>query len=159
MIIKELKDEDFVNYKKPSMFIGFPTCSFKCCKEGNFPIEVCQNCNLMKSNDIHIDAQQIVYRYLSNPITSAIVCGGMEPMDSWNDLSDLVDKLRQKTDDDIVIYTGFYKSEIEEKINYLKQYKNIIIKFGRYKQGNHKHYDDVLDVWLASDNQKAERIS
>ena len=159
MIIKELKDEDFVNYKKPSMFIGFPTCSFKCCKEGNFPIEVCQNCNLMKSNNINIDAKQIVYRYLSNPITSAIVFGGMEPMDSWNDLSDLVDNLRQKTDDDIVIYTGFYKSEIEEKINYLKQYKNIIIKFGRYKQGNYKHYDDVLGVWLASDNQKAERIS
>jgi hypothetical protein len=159
MIIKELKDEDFVNYKKPSLFLGFPTCNFKCCKEGNFPIDICQNCKLMQSNDIHIDTSQIVDRYLANPITSAIVCGGMEPMDSWNDLSNLVKQLRQKTDDDIVIYTGFYPSELEDKINYLKQYQNIIIKFGRYKQGDVKHYDDVLGVWLVSNNQYAERIS
>lgn len=159
MIIKELKDEDFVNYKKPSLFLGFPTCNFKCCKEGNFPIDICQNCKLMQSNDIHINASQIVDRYLSNPITSAIVCGGMEPMDSWNDLSDLVKQLRQKTDDDIIIYTGFYPSEVEDKINYLKQYKNIIIKFGRYKQDDVKHYDDVLGVWLVSNNQYAERVS
>lgn len=159
MIIKELKDEDFVNYKKPSLFLGFPTCNFKCCKEGNFPIDVCQNCKLMQSNDIHIDISQIVDRYISNPITSAIVCGGMEPMDSWNDLVDLVKQLRQKTDDDIVIYTGFYPSELVDKITYLKQYKNIIIKFGRYKQGDVKHYDDVLGVLLVSNNQYAERIS
>jgi organic radical activating enzyme len=159
MIIKELKDEDFVNYKKPSMFVGFPSCNFKCCKEGNFPIDICQNCTLMKSKDIHIDVSQIVDRYLGNPITSAIVCGGMEPMDSWNDLSDLIKQLRQKTDDDIVVYTGFYPSELEDKIGWLKQYKNIIIKFGRFMPNHQKHYDDVLGVWLASNNQHAERIS
>ena len=33
MIIKQLIDEDFVNYKVPSMFIAFPRCTFKCEKE------------------------------------------------------------------------------------------------------------------------------
>ena len=33
MRIKFLVDEDFVNYKKPSMFIGFPSCTWKCEKE------------------------------------------------------------------------------------------------------------------------------
>jgi len=33
MIIKGLIDEDFVNYKKPSMTIMMPYCTFKCDKE------------------------------------------------------------------------------------------------------------------------------
>jgi len=41
MKIVNLIDEDFCQYKKPSMFIGFPTCSFKCDKECGRPI--CQN--------------------------------------------------------------------------------------------------------------------
>ena len=28
-----LIEEDFVNYKKASMFIGMGTCTWKCCKE------------------------------------------------------------------------------------------------------------------------------
>ena len=32
MIIKGLIDEDFINYKKPSMVIEFPYCNFKCDK-------------------------------------------------------------------------------------------------------------------------------
>jgi len=41
MRIKTIKDEDFVNYKKASMFIGTATCDFKCCKEAGIPLEVC----------------------------------------------------------------------------------------------------------------------
>jgi len=33
MKIVNLIDEDFCQYKKPSMFIGMPKCSFKCDKE------------------------------------------------------------------------------------------------------------------------------
>ena len=29
--IRFIKDEDFVNYRKPSMFIGTARCDFKCC--------------------------------------------------------------------------------------------------------------------------------
>lgn len=159
MIIKQLIDEDFVNYKKPSMLIGFPTCSFKCCKEGNFPVEVCQNCELAKAPNIEINVDLLIERYMNNRITQAVVCGGMEPFDSWEDLKNLITELREKTEDDVVIYSGYYKEEIADKIERLKQFPNIVIKFGRFIPNHQPHYDPVLGIYLASDNQFAEVIS
>lgn len=63
------------------------------------------------------------------------------------------------TQDDIVIYTGYYKEEIEEYIDELKMFPNLIVKFGRYIPNHEKHFDEVLGIYLASDNQYAERIS
>lgn len=157
MIIKQLLDEDFVNYKKPSMFIGFPACSWKCDRECG--MQVCQNGALATSQIKNIGFKTIVNRYINNPITSSVVCGGLEPFDTWDDLYGLVTYLRVSTKDDIVIYTGYYKEEIPVYIDELKVFPNIIIKFGRYIPGCEKHYDEVLGVYLASDNQYAERIS
>ncbi len=157
MRIKGLKDEDFVNYKKPAMFIGFPSCSWKCDKECGK--KVCQNGTLATSPDIIIEVESVVNRYINNPITSSIVCGGLEPFDSWEDLYQLIVYMRVSTQDDIVIYTGYYKEEIEEYIDELKAFRNIIIKFGRYIPNQEKHYDEVLGVYLASNNQHAEKIS
>jgi hypothetical protein len=159
MIVKEIRDEDFTSYKKPSMVIGFPSCSFKCCKEGNFPIETCQNCSLARANDIEISVGQIVERYLSNRITSAIICAGLEPLDSWRDLMQLISLLRSRSNDDIVIYTGYTKEEIPNQLQYLRAYRNIIVKFGRFIPNQQPHYDEILGVKLASDNQYAEVIS
>ena len=64
-----------------------------------------------------------------------------------------------KTQDEIIIYTGYYPEEIEEKINKLKQFANIIVKFGRYIPDRPSRYDEVLGVTLISDNQFAKRIS
>lgn len=157
MIIKQLLDEDFVNYKKPSMFIGFPSCSWKCDKECG--MQVCQNGALATSQIKNIGFKTIVNRYINNPITSSVVCGGLEPFDTWDDLYWLVTYLRASTQDDIVIYTGYYKEEIEVHIDELKVFPNIIIKFGRYIPGCEKHYDEVLGIYLASSNQWGERIS
>ena len=157
MIIKQLLDEDFVNYKKPSMFIGFSHCSWKCEKECG--MQVCQNSTLAAAQSKNIGVKTIVSRYINNPLTSAICCGGLEPFDTWDDLYELVTYMRVLTQDDIVIYTGYYKEEIEEYINKLKVFPNIIIKFGRFIPDQEKHYDDVLGIYLASDNQYAERIS
>lgn len=160
MILKGLRDEDFTQYKKPSMFVIFPTCSFKCCKEGNFPVEVCQNCELTRASAIEISVIDLVDRYLSNPITSAVVCGGLEPMDSFEDLWRFIFHLRAKgCNDDVVIYTGYYKNEIQDKIEQLKQFPNTIVKFGRFIPNQQPHFDEVLGIKLASENQKAERIS
>ena len=35
----------------------------------------------------------------------------------------------------------------------------IIIKYGRFIPNQQKHYDEILGVYLASDNQYAEKIS
>ncbi len=159
MIVKGIIDEDFINYKKPSMVIEMPTCTFKCDKDYGKPI--CQNSNLVMAQNIEIDALQIIYRYLTNPITKAIVFQGLEPFDSFDDMISIIYELRQNymNQDDIIIYTGYNKDEIKDKIEYLKKYPNIIIKFGRYIPNQSSHFDDILGVKLASPNQYAERIS
>lgn len=157
MVIKQLLDEDFVNYKKPSMFIGFPSCTWKCDRECGK--RVCQNGTLATTSNIEIEVKTIVDRYINNPITKAIVCGGLEPFDTWNDLQKLVIELRQKTQDDIVIYTGYKKEEISYAVDWFNPFPNIIVKFGRFIPDQTKHYDKVLGIYLASDNQCAERIS
>ena len=67
MKIRGLIDEDFTNYKKPSMFIIFPKCTWKCDKECGRA--VCQNGALAKSPIYDISIEDIVKRYTNNPIT------------------------------------------------------------------------------------------
>lgn len=157
--IKELRDEDFTSYKKPSMVIGFARCSWKCERECG--MQVCQNGTLAQAPDRTIGVKTIVNRYINNPITSAIIMAGLEPFDSEEDLFFLITYLRVATQDDIVIYTGYTKEEIQnrEVYKYLLNAKNIIIKFGRFIPNQQPHYDEMLGVKLASDNQYAERIS
>ena len=161
MIIKQLLDEDFVNYNKPSMFVAFPSCTFKCEKECGK--KMCQNSSLALSPNIFITTQKLCIRYLSNNITKAVVCGGLEPMDSFEDLFDFVCTLRNqyKCNDDVVIYTGYTKEECEKNgwLHKLSYSENIVIKFGRFVPNQQAHYDKVLGVKLMSDNQYAERIS
>ena len=153
MKIKGLITEDFVNYKKASMTIIFPYCTFKCGED------YCQNSPLTKSPIIEISINDLVNKYNNNPITEAVVMQGLEPFDSWSDLKEFVKKLREYNNDDIVIYTGYNKDEVIKYIKELSVYPNIIVKFGRYIPNQEKHYDDVLGVYLASNNQYAERIS
>ena len=158
MIIKQLVDEDFVNYKKPSMFIAFPFCTWKCEKECGK--KMCQNSSLAHSPNIEISYEKVVKRYISNPISKAVVFGGLEPMDSWEDVAKLINEFRKYTQDEIIIYTGYYDSEINDDVEYLRQnYDNIIIKFGRFIPNQQKHFDEVLGIELASDNQYGVKIS
>ena len=157
--IKQIVVEDFINYKKPSMFIAFPSCTFKCEKECGQ--KMCQNSSLVQSPNKTVGVKTILNHYVNNPITSAIVMGGLEPFDSEEDLLILIAYLRVATQDDIVIYTGYTEDEIKNKEIYeeLLKFPNIIIKFGRFIPNQQPHYDEVLGVKLASDNQYARRIS
>ena len=157
MYIKEIRFEDFTNYKKPSMFIGFPNCTFKCEKECGE--HCCQNSALAQSPLINVKVNTLIERYMDNPITKSVVCGGLEPLDSWEDLQCFIMNFRYWSSDDIVIYTGYKEDEIEEQIEWLKLYGPIVIKFGRYIPNQKSHYDEVLGVNLASDNQYAKVIS
>ena len=150
-------DEDFVNYKKISMNVLFPYCSLKCDKECGEA--VCYNSPLLKEPLVSMHPIEIVGRYMANPLSHALVCIGLEPLDSWDDLKELIKFFRERTDDDIVIYTGYYEYEVPDKIQYLKQYKNIIVKFGRYIPHSTAHFSETLGVKLASSNQYAIKIS
>ena len=159
MLIKSFKDEDFVNYKKPSMFIISPTCSFKCDKENG--CLMCQNSQLAHEPTHSIDTRLMVKRYVTNPITSAVVFGGLEPFDTAEDIYEFVRIFRTDywNKDDIVIYTGYEEWELMSNVYYEKilGYGNIIIKYGRFRPNQTPHYDEVLGVNLASDNQYAKR--
>lgn len=157
MKIKNLIDEDFVNYKKPSMFIGTSKCnSFKCDKECGKP--VCQNSELAKAPTIDIDDEEIIQRYITNPITEAIVFGGLESFDTFEELYNFIKIFREKSDDDIIIYTGYYPDEISLYLNKLKIFKNIIIKFGRFIPDRPHKYNELLGIELASNNQFTKRL-
>ena len=167
MLIKGIIDEDFINYKKPSMYIATSKCSFKCDKECGRA--VCQNSCLVQAQSYDISVEEIVSRYMANPITKAIVLSGMEPFDTPDLIYELVLTLREsKIMDDIVIYTGYTEYELtlddggrqeNATYNWLKHYPNIYIKFGRYVPDQEPHYDEVLGVKLASDNQYGKKVS
>lgn len=156
MKIRNLMDEDIVNYRKTAMFIATCFCDFKCCKELNLDICICQNSPITKTDIVDMPNEKIIKRYLKNKLTKAIVFGGLEPFKQYDELIEFIKDFRAKSDDDIVIYTGYNKNEIN--LDEIKKFKNIIIKFGRYIPGHKVHFDEVLGVNLASDNQYAEII-
>ena len=167
MLVKGIIDEDFVNYKKPSMYIASTKCSFKCDKECG--CAVCQNSDLAHQQNHSIGTRTLIKRYLTNPITKAIVISGMEPFDTPDLIFEIVLGFRDiGVMDDIVIYTGYTEEELTiddsgrqevATYNWLKHYPNIYIKFGRYVPGQEPHYDEVLGVKLASDNQYGKKVS
>ena len=125
---------------------------------GNVGKELCQNSPLVKTPTKEIEIEKIVDDYMKNSLTSAIVFGGLEWMDQFLELLECIEAFREKTLNDIVVYTGYDKEEIPEHLMTLKKYKNIIVKFGRYIPNQEKHYDPVLGVYLASNNQYGEKI-
>lgn len=162
MRVKTIVDEDFANYKKPAMFIGTVSCGGKCCIEAGIPISVCQNDGWRSRAPIEISDAELCERYTNNPITQAVVFGGLEPFEQFQELDRFLFCLRGvfHCDDDVVIYTGYTPEEIAEQVSALaSRYKNIIIKFGRYIPKRAKRYDEVLGVTLASDNQFAQEVS
>ena len=157
MIVKGIITEDFVNYKEPCMTIEFPYCDFKCDREnGN---QLCHNYALQSEPDLDISFDGIINLYLRNTITKAIVFQGLEPFFNKNVLYELIEQFRKSTNDTIVIYTGYTEKELQKDLELLKKYDNIIVKFGRYRPNQEPHYDEVLGVMLANDEQYAKEIS
>ena len=160
MLLKGIIDEDFIQYKKPSMFIITSRCDWKCCKELRVDTSMCQNEPIAQQKNIDISADRIYHRYINNEITKAVIFGGLEPFLQFDEMLDVVKIFRDNNClDDIVVYTGYYKDEINDKINILKNYNNIIIKFGRFIPNSESYFNDVLGITLASINQYAEKIS
>lgn len=153
--LKGLIEEDFLNYRLPSMFIATCFCDFKCEKEDLTGATFCQNSSLARAPIIEVGIKTLVNKYINNPISKAVVIGGLEPFCQFEEIKDFITYLRVVTKDPVIIYTGYYDYEIEDKVEQLIPFGNIIIKYGRYKCNNPGRYDEVLGVKLASDNQYA----
>ena len=159
MKLKNIIDEDFVQYQQPCMFLSTCFCDWKCCRELGMDICMCQNSPAYDCKIVNKHNDALVKRYVKNPITHAIVFGGFEPMLQFEELVELIRCFREQTSDMIVIFTGYYENEIKDKIDVLKTFKNIIIKYGRYIPGQEPHLDPVLGVKLANKEQYAVQIS
>lgn len=158
MKLRGYVEEDFTQYKKPSMFLITPYCDFKCCIEnGN---NICQNMDVIKAPIIDVDNDELIKRYLNNPITKSIVFGGLEPIDSFEEVREFINTLRWDYNcfDDVVIYTGYNADEIIDQCMRLSKFANIIVKFGRFIPDQKSHFDEVLGVELASPNQYAVEL-
>lgn len=159
MRILDLLDEDFVNYKKPSMTIMFPYCSFKCNKDAGKI--VCQNFQCADQIPLDISNDELIERYIQNPISEAVVMQGLEPFDSFDEVFSFIYKFTEKCHDDIVIYTGYKEEEIEDQVKDLVniiENNKLIIKYGRFVPKSNSRYDDVLGVELKSENQYAKVV-
>ncbi len=158
--VKEIVDENFQDYKKSSMFIATSKCDFKCLTELGLDCSICQNMKISTMPNKTILISDIFKRYKSNPLTSSIVIGGLEPMLQFDEILELVSYFRKlKCNDDFVIYTGYYENEIKDEIQLISKFENIIIKYGRFIPNSKPIYDSVLGVTLSSENQHAVKIS
>lgn len=97
--------------------------------------------------------------YINNPLQECVIFAGLEPLDQFEEVLNFIKIFRKYKQDDVVIYTGYNKDEVIDKVETLKQHTNIIIKFGRFIKDSEKIFDDVLKLKLASKNQYAVKIS
>jgi len=158
MKLKGIIDYDCTNYKEPCLTLEFPYCDFKCDKLNK--CQVCQNRPLARAETYEIPGEKIWKMYEENPLTKAFCFQGLEPFDSFMDLAEIIHFIREvkKCNDPIVIYTGYDKGEDIIVEGMLRKYKNIIVKWGRFILNQTPHYDKILGVNLASNNQYAEWI-
>lgn len=143
-------EEDFIQYKTPSLFLSTSVCNKDC--------PGCQNRHLKAEGAAkYVDNKVIIQRYLDNPITHAVVLGGLDPLDSIKDLEEFCLDFREASNDPIVIYTGYEPQEVADILekNDSHIWGLVIFKFGRYIHDTPPRYDEILGVELASHNQHA----
>lgn len=163
----DVKTDNITDYKKTSLFLVFPYCSGKCGEE-------CQNKHLRKLSAKEIYNDNIIQLYKNLSTHEAVVCGGLEPWDSFDELLTLVTDFAKATKDkkvDFVIYTGYdvlteKKEEFQKLCNVweenidLSSISELIIKQGRYDISKKEPwFSYTLGVELATSNQSVIEIN
>jgi len=166
MLLKQILDESFGDYRETAMLLVAPSCTWKC--------KNCHNHLLSELETKFFPDEEILKRFFANPLTSTIIFGGLEPLDSMVEVKDFVEKLYAKVFQEklekptIIIYTGYELDEIEFDLkacglwDLLKGYRNAIIKYGRFDPVYEvkdnwallkETWNEDLGVYLASPNQ------
>ena len=166
MHVRKLLTERFQDYKLPNLYLAACWCDWKCCIERQTDISLCQNSPIANLPVQDVPDNDILDAYEADPITQAIVIAGLEPVMQIYEVVSLIRRARErKIHTDFVIYTGYTKEEVRfcGVLDLLTPLCGdgitIIIKYGRYVPGQQPHFDAVLGVDLASDNQYAEYLS
>lgn len=159
MIIKSIIDEVFSDYSKISMLLVMPKCTTRCWEKLNISPTICQNNHLHKEPNINIDNKDIIKRYLDNPLTKAIIFGGLDSWDSLDEIIEFIKEFRQYSQDDCVLYTGRDYDVIEKELYRFKGLGNVYIKYGHYNPNLKPIIDDLTGVSLISENQKFIKVN
>ena len=145
----------------------------------NYIFEINENDLYMKNKDnenknnssktfkknIWINTNNIIGKEtIFNNINSIVTENKEKIKNNKREISDLIDLIKfiridKECNDPIIIYTGYEPGEDFITETSLRHYPNIIIKWGRFLLGYEPHYDEILGVNLASDNQHAEKIT
>ena len=132
----------------------------------SFPVSINDVESSIRIEEIY-DGNNYTYYTLgiwdSNDNPNVYTRGGRSylPIKSGTTISPIYDVFNLETSQYESEYGDDYtiNGDFEFLFTKLKQYDNIIIKFGRFIPNQEKHYDEVLGVELASPNQYARRIS
>lgn len=151
--------DDFTDYKKTAILLAFPECKKHC--------DGCQNEHLRSAKSHKYYINDIINLYNRLDEHKAIVCAGLDPMDSLSDLKAIILAFNEnKKPVDFVIYTGYdypdYCFIVESGLYSLITNKdfNLIIKYGHYDKNNkNKYKSNILGVELAGDNQIVVRYN
>jgi len=141
------------------MLIACIECDWKCLKEQCLSLGICQNSHINKIQTQESNIPDLIKRFNDNLLSECVIFAGLEPILQFDEVCSFIKEFRKTNNDDVVIYTGYYPEEIIDKIEILKKFKNIILKFGRYRNDLPKTKDDILKIEIVSNNQWAEKIS
>ena len=98
MRVKALETERFQDYKLPSLFLASAYCDFKCCREQHLDTGICQNAPLAQAPTQDVPDTVLYEKFSANPITKAVVIGGMEPFLQIDEVESLLSLFREKGD-------------------------------------------------------------
>ena len=128
-------------------------------REQNLPLTICQNSHLSSQETKEVYIKDLISDFDKNKLQDCVIFAGLEPMLQFEEIYNFIKEFRINHKEDIVIYTGYDELEIKDKIDMLKQFKDIYLKVGRYIKDLPKIYDSVLKIDLISNNQYAIKIS
>lgn len=159
LIIKDIIDEVYSDFNKIGMLVVVPKCKTRCWEKCGLSPDICQNYHLNFTEKFNINNEDIINRYLENPLTKCIIFGGLDGFDSIDEILIFLEEFRKISKDDVVIYTGKELEDIEHRFNDLAFYKNIYVKYGHYNPNLNSIKDELTGVTLASENQKFIKIN
>jgi len=151
MKLKQILHETYGDYKECSMLLIADNCINKC--------EGCHNQHLLQLESKIFPDEEIIKRFVENPLSKAIIFGGLEPMDQAEEVEKFIfTAINMGIACPIIIYTSYnplsYVFRCSNVMEAIKQYLGkVIIKHGPYKKDLKPVFNEDLGVTLASSNQ------
>ena len=142
--------EVYNDYKEVGILLASPVCHNNC--------KNCQNSHLKNREPNTYCVEDLINEIKNNKFVKSVIFGGLDCFDSFDETLNFISKFREISNEDIVLYTGKTENMLIDKLNILKKYENIYVKFGEYLENSEKIFDEIGGIWLASSNQYFKKL-